>query len=54
MKSIIITGATSGIGYECAMQIAKIAPNEQIVIACRNVQAGNEVINKIKEKTGHK
>lgn len=53
MKSIIITGATSGIGYECVMQIAKIAPDEQIVIACRNQKSGNEVIQKIKQKTGH-
>ncbi len=53
MKSVIITGATSGIGYECAMQIAKIAPNEQIIIACRNQRSGNEVIQNIKQKTGH-
>jgi NAD(P)-dependent dehydrogenase (short-subunit alcohol dehydrogenase family) len=54
MKSIIITGANSGIGFECAMQMAKIAPNEQIILACRNVQAGNESIQKIKQKTNHK
>ncbi len=53
MKSIIITGATGGIGFECAKQIAQIAPNEQIVIACRNQKSGNEVIEKIKQKTGH-
>lgn len=54
MKSIIITGATSGIGYECAIQIATIAPDEQIVIACRNQKSGKEVIQKIKQKTAHK
>lgn len=53
MKSIIITGATSGIGFECAIQMAKIAPNEQIIVACRNIQAGNEIIRKIKDKTNH-
>lgn len=53
MKSIIITGATSGIGFECAMQMAKIAPNEQIILACRNIPAGNETIKKIKNKTNH-
>ncbi len=53
MNSIIITGANSGIGFECAMQMAKIAPNEQIILACRNVQAGNEAIEKIKQKTKH-
>ena len=54
MKSIIITGATSGIGFECAMQTAKIAPEEQIIIACRNQQSGNKAIQNIKQKTGHK
>jgi NAD(P)-dependent dehydrogenase (short-subunit alcohol dehydrogenase family) len=54
MKSIIITGANSGIGFECAMQMAKLAPDDQIILACRNVQAGNEAIQKIKQKTNHK
>ncbi len=54
MESIIITGATGGIGYECAMQMAEIAPNEQIIIACRNQQSGDKVIQNIKQKTGHK
>ena len=54
MKSIIITGATCGIGYECALQIARIAPHEQIIIACRQPQAGQEVIQNIQKQTGHK
>lgn len=53
MKSIIITGATSGIGFECAMQMAKIVPDQQIIIACRNIQAAKEIIQKIKSKTNH-
>jgi len=54
MKSIIITGANSGIGFECAMQMAKLAPDDQIILACRNVQAGNQAVQKIKQKTNHK
>lgn len=54
MDSIIITGATSGIGFECALRMAQIAKNEQIIIPARNIKAGKEVIEKIKEKTGHK
>jgi NAD(P)-dependent dehydrogenase (short-subunit alcohol dehydrogenase family) len=54
MKSIIITGANSGIGFECAMQMVRLAPDDQIVLACRNVQAGNEAVQKIKQKTNHK
>lgn len=53
MNSIIITGANSGIGYECTLQMAKIAPSQQIILACRNVQAGNEALQKIKKQTDH-
>ncbi|WP_209405402.1 SDR family NAD(P)-dependent oxidoreductase [Pseudozobellia sp. WGM2] len=54
MDSIIITGATSGIGFECALQMARMAKNEQIIIAARNMNAGQEVREKIKAQTGHK
>ncbi|GAA5024755.1 dehydrogenase/reductase [Marivirga lumbricoides] len=54
MDSIIITGATSGIGFECALRMAHIAKNEQIIIPARNIKAGKEVIERIKDKTGHK
>ncbi|VXD11282.1 SDR family NAD(P)-dependent oxidoreductase [Marinoscillum sp. 108] len=54
MDSIIITGATSGIGFHCALQMARIAKNEQIIIPARNVRAGKEVVERIKDKTGHK
>lgn len=54
MKSVIITGANSGIGYQCTLQMAKIAPNQQIILACRNVKAGSEAIQKIKLQTNHK
>jgi NAD(P)-dependent dehydrogenase (short-subunit alcohol dehydrogenase family) len=53
MKSIIITGANSGIGFECAMQMAKLATDRQIILACRNIQAGNKAVQKIKQKTKH-
>jgi NAD(P)-dependent dehydrogenase (short-subunit alcohol dehydrogenase family) len=54
MKSIIITGANSGIGFECALQIAKIAPDEQIILACRNKESANEAIVKIQHETNHR
>jgi len=54
MKSIIITGANSGIGFECTMRMATLAPHHQIILACRNIQAGNEAVRKIQQKTNHK
>lgn len=54
MNSIIITGANRGIGYECALQMARLAPNEQIIFACRDTDSGNEAIKSIKQKTGHR
>lgn len=54
MDSIVITGATNGIGFECALQMAQIAKNEQIIIPARNIGAGKHIIEKIKDKTGHK
>lgn len=53
MNSVIITGANRGIGFACALQMAKIAPDEQIIIACRDAKSGQEAIAKIQQKTGH-
>ena len=53
MNSIIITGANSGIGYQCALHMAKIAPNKQLILACRNMETGKQVLKKIQHKTGH-
>ncbi|WP_158798758.1 SDR family NAD(P)-dependent oxidoreductase [Pedobacter sp. L105] len=53
MKSIIITGANSGIGFECALQLANTAPDTQIILACRNIQIGEEAVKQIQRKTGH-
>lgn len=53
MESVIITGANSGIGYECTLQMARLAPHHQIILACRNAQAGNKAIEKIEQQTNH-
>lgn len=34
--TILITGATSGLGYECALSIARQCPDAQIIIASRS------------------
>jgi NAD(P)-dependent dehydrogenase (short-subunit alcohol dehydrogenase family) len=53
MNSIIITGANSGIGFQCALQLSMNAPNAQIILACRDQIKGNEAIEVIRQKTGH-
>ena len=37
-KTIIITGANSGLGFETTKQIAQKVPDYQLVMACRNMQ----------------
>jgi NAD(P)-dependent dehydrogenase (short-subunit alcohol dehydrogenase family) len=53
MNSIIITGANSGIGFQCALRLAKIAPDKQLILACRNEKSAIEAILQLKQKTGH-
>jgi len=53
MNTIIITGANRGIGFECALQMAKMAKKEQIIITSRDISSGKEAVEKIKQKTGH-
>ncbi|MVM37858.1 SDR family NAD(P)-dependent oxidoreductase [Spirosoma sp. HMF3257] len=53
MQTIIITGATSGIGYECALELARMAPDKQIIIPCRNLQSGQKIVQQIQQHTRH-
>lgn len=46
-KTIIITGATSGIGYEAALALAKA--DATVVIASRNESKGKMIIEKIQQ-----
>lgn len=34
--TILITGATSGLGYECALSVARQCPDDQVIIASRS------------------
>jgi len=45
-KTIIITGANSGIGYEAALQLA--AKGAQVVLACRDQAKGRNAVKAIK------
>ncbi|XP_061170054.1 retinol dehydrogenase 11-like [Saccostrea echinata] len=50
-KTIVITGANTGIGFETALDLAK--RNGRIILACRNAQKGEEAKNKIVQLTGN-
>lgn len=45
-KTVIVTGATSGIGYEAALALAKA--DAQVVLASRNEAKGNITLEKIR------
>ena len=52
MRTVIITGGNSGLGFETAK---KIAQNKEyrIILACRNPQKAEEAVRKLKEETGN-
>jgi WW domain-containing oxidoreductase len=47
-KNVIVTGANSGIGFECAKALAKVGAH--IVLACRSEKKATEAIGKIKHE----
>jgi len=48
-KTVIITGANQGIGYETAIELAK--RQARIIIACRDATKGREAVERIKFET---
>ncbi len=53
-QTVIITGANSGLGFECAKTIANANKDWHLVIACRNLVKGEEAKTKLIATTGHK
>lgn len=47
-KVVIVTGASAGIGIETAQELAK--RGGKVIMACRDVQKGEKVMQEIKEK----
>jgi retinol dehydrogenase-11 len=48
-KRIIVTGPTSGVGKEIAIQLAGLGA--EVILACRDIQKGNEVASEISQRT---
>ena len=49
-RSVLITGGTTGLGYHCALTIARECPNYQVIIASRSdlnasAQSINQTLN---------
>ncbi len=51
-KSILITGANSGLGKESARQLAMINETEKIYLACRNLSKAQEAKHSLEKSTG--
>lgn len=47
-KIILITGASSGIGFETAKELAE--RGGRIIMACRNIQKGRQAIDSIRKQ----
>ncbi|KAJ5917416.1 hypothetical protein N7466_010970 [Penicillium verhagenii] len=46
-RSVLVTGGTIGLGYQCALAIARSCPTFQIIIASRTDNGAAETINKL-------
>ena len=49
-KTVVITGANTGIGKETAVDLAK--RGARIIIGCRNMEKGKEALKEIQERSG--
>ena len=50
-KTVIITGANTGIGLETAVDLAK--RNARVLLACRNVERGERAAVKVRKRSGN-
>ncbi len=50
-KTVLVTGANCGIGYETALELAK--RQARVILACRNIENGEQAAVKIRQKSGN-
>jgi len=53
-RTVVITGGSRGLGFECARAIAAGGVPWRIVLACRDVAAGTRAAGEIARATGHR
>ena len=54
MKTVIITGANSGLGFNASKKIAKYSNDFDIILACRNAEKAEKAKEEIISETGNK
>lgn len=52
-KTIIITGANSGLGFESAKKIAMVSNDFHLILACRNMEKAKQAKKKIIQESGN-
>jgi light-dependent protochlorophyllide reductase len=53
MNTAIVTGANTGLGFECARALAENG-DWHVVVACRSAEKGREAVKRLVAQTGHK
>ncbi|KZO96052.1 NAD(P)-binding protein [Calocera viscosa TUFC12733] len=51
-KTIIVTGANTGLGLEAARHLARMGPRK-LILACRDARLGNQAVWDIRDDTGY-
>lgn len=54
IRTIIITGGNTGLGYECAKEVAGYSPGDwHIILACRNPEKAARAVERLIAETGN-